>query len=980
MTTVLNFFSNLGESNKKNVTTGSGYHKKSKSGSLAQTPSSFQAQKFKKYQKNISNSVNKNAKKLSEGFQTYDNASQSNSVLQETDISSQKQTVANLKTQYDSTLNEYNTLIQQIQGKATGYLDRVSPNNPYLNKTVRFTTGHIAYVTNKGVVKYVPTMEIWSSTGIPTDYIDLGIPWDDSYSTQGTTIATTPPLISGTFLELNQSVGNEGSNVFVDKYLSDTVAATAIYQGCYADDTSSPLMTFIGDAPVQPSALLNGDFSQPQLANDSYQYITTSNSAVPGWYFDAVLVNNSSAWGYPMPYPSGSQAASIQGVQALSQTMDLQSGVKYTLSFDACGRPGYSGANQIDIMLDIIQDQLPSVSIYSFTPPLVWTKYSTTFTVSSSVNYALGFLGKIDSIYNSTAIQNIHLTGGGSSSAGGSYTYDQCKNSATAQGYQYFALQNVNTSNSQGYCAASNSQPTVTSLGESMTVTGQVALWASNTSGQPGNTATLTTTGSLSVLNSGGQSVFSTDNSSAPQGGSYIGCYGDTGDRAMPNTSNNQYLSFDDCKNLGASYKYFATQNASNGMGWCAASNDLATATKYGQTSSCSKYGDNWMGSGWSNAIYSSGPDGSYFLSVQGDGNVCVYRGTSPSDNQGGVWCSGTNGKGQSPNPAYAAANGKYGKDWIASGSTLAAGDFVGSSDGTFALIMQSDGNLVLYTYTLGSNCQKMADGNTGAGPGGNALYGFNKTSIPGNMGKLAYVDENSQLYAYPSDNVQLVNTYSKFPEIDSGGHDIPGAAYGNATVDQCTTTCDNNSTCAGFAFYQNTCYPKDNTMFPVPGTSQPLKGCDVYIKNRQPKTPPTGVPKTTNNTDTVTYQNYLPGSGQISKQYGLSSATSVQKQQLSDLETRLNLITSEINKYTNLFENNGSLIDNQTNQNIKDSKKYVKDITKTNKQITLFSTNMDRILDDSDIVVLQKNYDYLFWSILATGIVLISMNIVKKN
>jgi hypothetical protein len=40
----------------------------------------------------------------------------------------------------------------------------------------------------------------------------------------------------------------------------------------------------------------------------------------------------------------------------------------------------------------------------------------------------------------------------------------------------------------------------------------------------------------------------------------------------------------------------------------------------------------------------------------------------------------------------------------------------------------------------------------------------------------------------------------------------------------------------------------------------------------------------------------------------------------------------------------------------------------------------MNRILDDSDIVVLQKNYDYLFWSILAVGAVIISMNIVKKQ
>ena len=970
MTSVLNIFSNLGKSNKKNVTNNFGDYKNSKVGSSTQTPSSLQAQKFKKYQNKISNSVEKSAKKVSEGFQKYNTASQTQTVLQETDISSQKQTVDNLKTQYDSTLNEYNTLVQQIQSKSTGYLDRVNPNNPYLNKTVRFTTGHIAYVTNKGVVKYVPSMEIWSSTGIPTDYIDLGIPWDDSYSTPGTTIATTPPLVSGTFLELNQSVGNEGSNVFVDEYLSNSV--TASYQGCYADNTTSPLMTFVGDSPPPPTSLVNGDFLQPPIANDTYEYLA-DNTTVPGWGFNAVLINNSSAWGYPMPYPFGSQAACIQAGQSFAQSLYLQSGVTYTLSFNACGRPGYSGANQISIYTDFSQPE-----IFSFTPPLSWTAYSTTFTVPSSKNYLLSFNGKIADPNNSTAIQNIQL-GSSGAGAGGSYNYDQCKQAAINGGYQYFALQGVNTGNSQGYCAVSNSQPTATSLGNSTAVTGSTSLWASNTSGQTGNTATLTTIGALSVINSGGASVFSTDNSSTATQSNYIGCYGDTGDRAMQNTSNNQYLSFDECKNLGASYKYFATQDAhGGGSGWCAASNDLATATKYGKAGNCTQDGNNWMGSAWSNAIYSTEPGSVYFLILQDDANMCIYRGTGPNDNQGTVWCSETNGKAQSPNPNMTAAKGKYGKNWIASGSTLAIGDFVGSTDGSIALVMQSDGNLVLYTYTVGSNCSQMADGNMGAGPGGNALYGFNKTSIPGNMGKLAYIDENSQLYAYPSDNITLVNTYSKFSDIDSAGHDIPGAAYGNSTVDQCETTCNSNSGCAGFSFYQGVCYPKDNTMFPN-GSVNMLKGCDTYIKNRQPKTPPTGVPSTTYDTDTVTYQNYLPGSGEIPKQNGLSNATSVQTQQLSDLETRLNLITNEINKYTTLFENNGLQVDNQTNQNIKASNKYVKDISNTNNQIKNFSTNMNRILDDSDIVVLQKNYDYLFWSILATGIVLISMNIVKK-
>jgi hypothetical protein len=692
---------------------------------------------------------------------------------------------------------------------------------------------------------------------------------------------------------------------------------------------------------------------------------------------------------YLKPYPHGSQCLSIQGNQYVSQTVYLQAGVTYTLSFIACGRgccDGEQSSNPINIQLYVAATNGYISTVYNFQPPIsVWTNYTTSFTVQTSQNTKIFYTGTSDSVDRSTAIQNITLTTGGGGSSG-LYTYDQCKQSAMSQGYQYFALQNVNTSNSQGYCAVSNSQPTVTSLGESLAATGSAALWSSNTSGQTGNTATLTTTGSLSVLNSGGQSVFSTDNANAKPA-NYLGCYGDGGDRAMSTWFKTdewgQDYSYAQCEQIAKDQgsSYFGLQNSTSGTNaQCFLSNDLAHTREYGKAGNCTQTGDGYSGGGYSNAVYNNkSPDSIYFLQVQGDGNVCVNRGSGPSDVQGNIWCSGTNGKGQSPNPAFAAAKGKYGKDWIASGATLASGDFVGSADGTFALIMQSDGNLVLYTYTLGSNCQKMADGNTGAGVGGNALYGFPVSAIPGNMGKLAYVDEDSQLHDYPSDNVKLVNNYSRFQEIDSGGHDIPGAAYGNATVDQCTTSCNNNPSCAGFAFHQNICFPKDNTMFPVPGTSQPLQGCDVYIKNRQPQTLPIGVSATTNNTDTVSYQNYLKG-GTVGDKYGLSNANSVEKQQLSDLETRLGLITSEINKFTNKFEQGGAKIDNQLISNIPGTDKYLKELGITNSKIKHTSTTLNRILDDSDIVVLQKNYDYLFWSILAAGAVLVSMNIVKKT
>jgi hypothetical protein len=40
---------------------------------------------------------------------------------------------------------------------------------------------------------------------------------------------------------------------------------------------------------------------------------------------------------------------------------------------------------------------------------------------------------------------------------------------------------------------------------------------------------------------------------------------------------------------------------------------------------------------------------------------------------------------------------------------------------------------------------------------------------------------------------------------------------------------------------------------------------------------------------------------------------------------------------------------------------------------------DIDGMLSNSDIKVLQENYSYMLWSILAVGIVTITINIMKK-
>ncbi|MFF2551146.1 hypothetical protein ACFVUS_09095 [Nocardia sp. NPDC058058] len=92
------------------------------------------------------------------------------------------------------------------------------------------------------------------------------------------------------------------------------------------------------------------------------------------------------------------------------------------------------------------------------------------------------------------------------------------------------------------------------------------------------------------------------------------------------------------------------------------------------------------------------------FAILQGDGNFCVYRGTGPSNNQGGVWCSGTSGHSQ-----------------------------------VFG-IMQGDGNFVIYR---------------GTGPGNNQGYLWGTGGRSGASG--FYLQLNGTGFGHSNPNLQVV-------------------------------------------------------------------------------------------------------------------------------------------------------------------------------------------------------------------------------
>jgi hypothetical protein len=169
---------------------------------------------------------------------------------------------------------------------------------------------------------------------------------------------------------------------------------------------------------MSKNLIQNGDFKDPQLSSNSFNYYVTNPKTywpVPAWFFySGALINNSTAWGYPTPYPNGNnQAVSIQDMAYIYTTMNLKVSTNYILSFWACGRDCCTDTKVNPILIELFfnyggKERL--AFIYTITPPInKWTQYSLTITTPVTSNCKLKFSGTKSYGDHSSAITNISL-------------------------------------------------------------------------------------------------------------------------------------------------------------------------------------------------------------------------------------------------------------------------------------------------------------------------------------------------------------------------------------------------------------------------------------------------------------------------------------------------------------------------------------------------------------------------------------------
>ena len=189
-------------------------------------------------------------------------------------------------------------------------------------------------------------------------------------------------------------------------------------------------------------------------------------------------------------------------------------------------------------------------------------------------------------------------------------------------------------------------------------------------------------------------------------------------------------------------------------------------------------------------------------------------------------------------------------------------------------------------------------------------------------------------------------------------------------------------------------CYPKSSGAYPYGGPLRLLSHTDIYVRGKQPITPPIGVPIDVANVDSLQYQYYTDG-GKLDSKYGLSRATEDQEKELDRLQKVMQGLTQQIATLTEEQKSGVRDAQLQSEQNLNGINDYRTELQENENQSNaimgasksgqniesfLVNNNIDKIVQESDIDVLQKNYEYLLWSILAAGSVIVAMNMTKSE
>jgi len=570
------------------------------------------------------------------------------------------------------------------------------------------------------------------------------------------------------------------------------------------------------------------------------------------------------------------------------------------------------------------------------------------------------------------------------------YNNSTCLQAAIDGSYNYYGLQNMNSSTGLSQCFVNNDLNQAESLGEAIHVCNQQS--DGYIYGGPLTNA-----------------VYQTPTST------FLGTYKDTPNHIMTSVNNASrtydYQScYQEAKKSGSQYFGLQYFNNSTQQSQCFISNDLSQSTSLGKSnaSMVGKDGKTYGGS-WTNAIYQMTSTAPY---------IGCYNDSSSNTAMSSV-NNGSATYTMASCQQYALDNGfsLFGLQGVSSNTD--------NSGNPQAQCMVSNSLSSTQQYGMAQPCTKGNDGFTYGNIGVNALYQVTQGGSLSNVGKMGYIDQNGVLSDYPDSMENLSTTYTTFTSYDNSGNDISGTSYGNASDQMCQTTCNNMSDCYGYVFDSttSTCYPKNSGIYPN-SQKQPNPNRTLNIRNKVLTPGTAATNRSISNVDSNTWSNYVNSGNtvqdvslNIGNFFGFSSSNNpfnfqesftssttpinninnntissnstidpVQQNMLSQLEDRLKLLTQQINSNTTQYNTNTQTINQESSIISENSKEYIDEYNQIKNKLNQYINdnsgykNVSTILKDSNLVMTYQTYNYLLYAILLLGTTIVALKIINSK
>lgn len=557
--------------------------------------------------------------------------------------------------------------------------------------------------------------------------------------------------------------------------------------------------------------------------------------------------------------------------------------------------------------------------------------------------------------------------------------YKSCETAAQYNNYGYFGLQNVNEEG-LGICYVSNNLDEVQRYGDVSKVYQNTVIWNSDTENK-GNNTILSYDGFIEVFDTTNKSIYKSNNQNVKL---YVdsgfkgkkseigpGEYSSIEKAGIPNDSLGSIII-----PTGLSVELFTKGN------FGISSKEPSIVLNSGNYSSLSNLPNSKISYNDKVGSLKVISGGNCYLIIKDNGDLIINTGNDPNDsNSRLIWSSNTyNNNTFGENPERKSSLGKYKRNYLQAGENLSKGEWIGSDNGMYYLIMQDNGVLALINSGEPINkCKKQSDSYMYGGDMANAVYKTANLGFPQNLGKVGFIDQNSFLREYPS---SMTGSYGyEYTKIENTS--ISSGTMNtilNTSLDNCKKECDANTSCSGYEFDGrsgvNNCYLKNSNNLK---DKTYMTGVDYYVR-RPNITNDKTCSKELVNIDSVQWEKYKKSNNPMTptEKCGIDYTNNFQKNLLKDMEDQLNVLASKIQEKTNELKDKSYTINKQikTNkQNFDVSAKEYLNIEETKKRT---NDNLENMVQDTDILVLYENERYLFWSILSVATIALTINFIK--